>query len=276
MIDLPRALWAASVDAVPATPAISAAAVRTRIRRARAARAAARSAAAVTAVAAIALAGYGLTGTREPAPPALPGPPSPTSRPTSTPQPARTTTATPTPTAATTTAPTALHPPALTDLLVSPSGVGPLHLGDPVPVTPAPSDLLTWVPDYCTNMDDPGAWRGVYPDALNPNGAPFAPLSAWVLDDHVATITVATPGPRTAGGIQVGSTLDALLAAHPDARTVPLEGLDAMTVLAVPGSTGVLVFEVSLEQPTDVVMLIRVVPTGDPITAEWGTDGPCA
>ena len=144
--------------------------------------------------------------------------------------------------------------PAVGDLVLSTSGLGPLHLGSPVPVTPAPLALVVWNPTACVSADlgisagDPtaGAWETTYPDADGPAGSrqPFILTTVGSAQTgNIDLVWVWTTGAHTADGIQVGSTLDQLNAAYPAfSRTITGAVSDVYVIDAAAGS---LVFEVS-------------------------------
>jgi hypothetical protein len=144
--------------------------------------------------------------------------------------------------------------PVIGELVLSTSGLGPLHLGSPVPVTPAPLALVVWNPTACVSAElgiaagapNAGAWETTFPNADGPAGSRQPFILTTVGSAQAGSIDVVwvwTDGIHTAGGIHVGSTLDQLHAAYPTfTRTITGVVSD---VFVLDASAGSLVFEVS-------------------------------
>ncbi|HEY5231899.1 MAG TPA: hypothetical protein VIJ11_13535, partial [Galbitalea sp.] len=70
--------------------------------------------------------------------------------------------------------PTPTTPPALSELVLSPDGLGPLRIGFPVPDQPLASAVVVWDPTKCGTT---GAWISRYTDAdatpESPTGGAF-------------------------------------------------------------------------------------------------------
>ncbi|WP_199424295.1 hypothetical protein [Actinotalea solisilvae] len=118
-------------------------------------------------------------------------------------------------------------PPALDELVLTHAGLGPLAIGSEVPYVPSPTDLVRFDAAACAGTDLPERWVAAYPDGIMANGAPSAPFTVSPFEGRLTRIDVLTPGPRTSGGIGVGSALDELRAAHPE-----------MTLLRAAAETG--------------------------------------
>jgi len=201
--------------------------------------------------------------------------PDPTSSPTSAPAP----NAEPTP------EPTK---PALADLVLTTSGLGPLRLGEPVPNQTEDVAVVGYDPVGCIGEPaereegEPGAgfWRPSYSEEL-----PFDVVTEGrVKDARIVYIQVGSAPVATDAGIHVGSSLDELLAAYP-AISAPTD--DFVMLYTLEDSAGKLVFEVAPstddtgywqpEQLDTVVFMIAYAPD-QAVSAVYGTDssGACS
>ena len=156
-------------------------------------------------------------------------------------------------------------------LVISPEGLGPIHVGEPyVPSDPA-TDALVWDDTYCgfTGEEaalDFGNWTANYSDK------PFLALvkAGMPASSPIAQIYV---GPseliRTAEGAGVGSSAAELLAAYGDDLVVQIA--EPYTSYTLAGATGQLVFWLENERdrvyemqalPLDVVPYTQVDFTG--------------
>lgn len=143
---------------------------------------------------------------------------------------APTSTPTPTPTA----------PPALSDLVLSPDGLGPLVLGSPVPDESASTAVVLWDPTKCGTT---GAWLPNYPDGptIYGNSIPFQ----FALDhqtDPLTYLVILSPSIRTTTGISLGDTLAQVKAAYPTFDAV-ISGPQT-DLYVVDGAAGELVVEI--------------------------------
>lgn len=150
----------------------------------------------------------------------------------------------------------ATAPPPLETLVITAAGLGPLALGSAVPTEPSADDVIWLDGEACAGTEAPARWVAAYPDGSMANGMPGAPFDVWVLDGQVLRVEVGTAGPRTSGGIQVGSTLAELRAAHPEMAVVE-SGETAIEVWGVQDGANSLLVEVSTNAEV----------------ADWWTDG---
>jgi hypothetical protein len=187
--------------------------------------------------------------------------------------------------------------PALSELVVSPDGLGPLLIGSPVPADGAGSLMAQWEPNYCEGLGGvvegqpyAGAWQSAYPVATNDavgDRDPFGVITIDGLrDGATAAINVWSPELTTAEGIHAGSTIDELFAAYPVFdETVQSY---ASTIYVINGSTGRLMFEVGTTDETsdladywgdlsNTVLWMRIVVVATPPHGIAGGDGggPC-
>jgi len=146
-------------------------------------------------------------------------------------QPSRSPTPTPTPTA----------PPALSDLLLSPNGLGPLAIGSPVPSETAPTALVTWNQSSCAGS---GEWEANYPSGpvFGGTDAPFS-FASDSKTDPIVLLFVWSNAIRTDAGVGVGSSVSDLMTAYPQ-LAAPIHA-STSDLYVVKGTTGKLVFEVA-------------------------------
>ena len=154
--------------------------------------------------------------------------------------------------------------PELADLVLSPKGLGDLAIGEAPPQTNPEVDTLIFDEDFCAEdvasgaITEPGKWIANYPT----DGTDYAqfPFAALVLDGVVKNLVVDDPLIQTEGGIGVGSSLDELLAAHPDAVRIPKTYMD---LYVIAGTSGQLVFEVgtqdSIGYDPDIIWIAHVI-----------------
>ncbi|RXR25061.1 hypothetical protein EQW78_06285 [Oerskovia turbata] len=168
----------------------------------------------------------------------------------------------------------AAAPPAFEDLVVSPSGLGPLTIGVPPESNPGAA-MIRWSPDECADMgvDDPGRWVTTYP--LVDGGYP---TSLAVDDVGVSWIDVLKPGPRTAEGVGIGTELTTLQATYPSLVAGTPGPVSNVWWLSAPD--GYLVFETQGDDdglqpagtPEQVILMRVLTPTADPDFATANSD----
>jgi hypothetical protein len=142
--------------------------------------------------------------------------------------------------------------PALSDLVLSPDGLGPLVLGSPVAEQPRGAAVVTWNPWACTGdaaksgKPYDGAWVPNYtdPDAATDfgDGVPFS-FIVKNKTDAVEWMSIWSPEIATAEGISVGDTVTELAAAYPHFATVV--HLETTDLYVLRGIKGQLIFEVA-------------------------------
>ncbi|HEY2642421.1 MAG TPA: hypothetical protein VGI56_01590 [Galbitalea sp.] len=210
-------------------------------------------------------------------------PPSPTSAPSSTATAAAAATDAPTPT------PTPGKP-TEADLVVTPDGIAPLVVGEPIPDESADTAIAIWNPSFCVNSTagikpgDPtaGAWTANYPEDATGYSVslPFSVVvPTHVKADPISQIMVSSANLSTSQGIRVGSTTAQLKAAYPSLVTGPHSTIS--DIYSVDGTTGTLVFEVAngltphywSTKQIGAILWMRIVPLGSEIYAIAGTDG---
>ncbi|HEX4444048.1 MAG TPA: hypothetical protein VHZ81_10795 [Galbitalea sp.] len=142
------------------------------------------------------------------------------------------------PTPAPSPSPTA--PPTLSELTLSPDGLGVLVIGSPVPKQSSSAAVVVWNPTQCDATS--GAWLANYPSGptIYGAGAPFV-FDVNSKDEPLPYITILSPQIKTAAGISLGSTRDEVVAAYPRARVVSAEISD---LYVVDGTAGELVIEI--------------------------------
>jgi hypothetical protein len=196
-------------------------------------------------------------------------------------------------------APAADAPPALSELVVTATGIGPLTMGEPIPSPTDSRSLATYDPAFCATEDRPvgdpwaGAWRPSYPTtpvdwAPRPVDAFTVHTEEAIQDSAISSIGVWSPELATAAGIHPGSTRTELEVAYPSFASVTEAELTDIYVVRDPaGSTGELWFEVAnASYATDVfpssivdlVLWVVVMPGGNAPYSLTETDsggGPC-
>jgi len=198
----------------------------------------------------------------EPAPIATP-----TAQPTST---ASSPTPTPTPTK-----------PAVSELVATPEGIGPLVIGEAPPVTDPALDILVFVPDGCEwafaegFTGDPGIWVANY--GVDPRENALGPFGVRVTDGVLEQIGLYSAEISTEAGAHLGMTRDELLAVYPtELEYTAGEGVD---VYRLPGTAGDLLFSL-WEGETGIVTVGQInisnpgfeVPLGG---SDYGVFGVC-
>ncbi len=162
----------------------------------------------------------------------------PSAEPTSTPS----ATTTPSPTATVAGPPTK---PEVAALVVSPSGLGPLLVGAPPPVTDPALDILVYDPDGCPPAQGPipGIWVTNYPDEPQPGGRAGPPFRAAVNDGGaVSRIDVWSGDIATDRGVRIGDPVADVSAAYPDASEIV--DFERALVYVARGTTGTLFIEI--------------------------------
>lgn len=171
--------------------------------------------------------------------------------------------------------------PALEDLVISTSGLGPLTVGLP-PIGNPGEAMIEYHENYCSDIVesdgsstldpalDPGLWL-----AAGYDGTPTFwtedlqdPFRVSASAEAILRIDVRSLIPRTAGGVGIGSSLEDLLAAHPD--VVEMTEMSSWSrAWVLQGDAGTLVFETAddldgylPELTEETVISIRVTAQG--------------
>lgn len=170
--------------------------------------------------------------------------------------------------------PSSAAKPDLADVRLTTDRLGSLRIGRPA----SASGMVEYDPDFCDGVaDDPGdpangRWVSTY------GGDTFG--VSVTAEGLVSSIGVRQADLRTPRDIGMGSTLEEVRAAHPDAVQVPLtEGLTDVWVLR--GPSGQTVFEVAADSspgyfPPEVLGTVVTLRTSELGTGErsiWGSDG---
>ena len=180
--------------------------------------------------------------------------------PSKTVEPTRSETPTPTPTPEPTTKPS------LTELHISPDGLGPLVIGRPAGADNPETDIVYWDETFCgfdVPADDYAGWATNYPADASWH-YPFLAEVTYVdgtTESAIERITVQSPMIRTAEGLGIGSSVADLEAQYGDDLVRYPE--DYYYPLTVVGANGQLVFWIYLEEPTEVYMM-QVLDDFDP------------
>lgn len=169
--------------------------------------------------------------------------------------------------------------PALSQLTITPEGVGPIIIGQEPIGDDFVRDPLIFT-DVCPGFPE-GLWMANYPrDSANNTLPPFA---VKVTDGVIQSIEVHSGALVTAEGVHVGSSRDELLAAFPDGFDEVIEDITS-DLFVIHGPSSTLMFEVGTAhelqfEPSrvDVVWSIRVwtdafTPStiaGSEYTAPW-------
>lgn len=176
----------------------------------------------------------------------------------------------PTPTATPTTDP---HP-ALADLVIATTGLGPLTVGGVPPADNPGAAMIEWDADFCgggpDEVADPGRWvPSGYDQDTGYTGDPVTPFYVEATDAGVHRLDVMGGGPATAAGIRIGSTVDELRAAYP-ALDGPVDG-PVSRVWVIHDASGSVAFETQGDADglrpagtVESVILIRVLESGYP------------
>lgn len=190
-------------------------------------------------------------------------------------------------------------PPALSELVVTATGIGPLTMGEPVPSPTDSRSLATYDPAFCAREDRPvgdpwaGAWRPSYPTetvewAPRPVDAFTVYTEEAVEDEAISSLIVWSPQLATAAGIHPGSTRAELELAYPSSASDTEGPMTTIYVVRDPdGGTSELWFEVATSNyapdvfpPSivDKVLWVVVMPGGNAPYSLTETDnggGPC-
>jgi hypothetical protein len=167
--------------------------------------------------------------------------------------------------------------PALEDLVISPAGLGPLALGQPV--SGPGLEMVTETTEGCAHP----YWRtnDAYHAADGDYGGGGGPAFAIAADGGVQRIDVVSSAIRTPEGIRVGASLADVQSAYPSASRID-GGLSTLFVVA--GDPGQLIVEVAGTDASywgaevETVQYLRVIPadrTPTPISASDDVVGMC-
>jgi hypothetical protein len=165
--------------------------------------------------------------------------------------------------------------PALTDLIISTSGLGPLTVGVAPGGNPGEA-MITWDAEFCLGEmwegdGDPGRWvPNGYGTDINYMGGETNPFYVDADNTAVNRVDVMGTSPHTVEGVRIGTLLIDLQAAYPG-LSGPFAG-PVSQVWWVQDAAGTMVFETQggdmiAPGAPDQVILIRVLAAGQPV--EW-------
>ncbi|HEX4399929.1 MAG TPA: hypothetical protein VHZ98_01220 [Galbitalea sp.] len=181
--------------------------------------------------------------------------------------------------------------PTLSQLVVTPNGLGYLAPGAAVPSEPAAKAIVTYNPTKCVAAAEgitagspgAGAWLPVYPTGVTwaGSGIPFDVGAVAGPTSAIPLIEIWSPNLKTAKGIGAGSPVAQLTKAYGKALSV--DRADNSDVYILPGARSELLFEVAKAaaglpvEETGTVVWMRIVPLGTTQLHIANTDvsGPC-
>jgi len=150
--------------------------------------------------------------------------------------------------------------PAIGEIDITTEGFGYLVPGQPIDDVDPAVALVVFDEEAC--KDDGyslvvARWVPNYPEG---DEAFYVYTEDAAREGDVQMIVIRTPDITTAEGVGVGSLGDEVLAAYPDARVIPKDGVD---VLAVDGTLGKIIFEIQDDHDgSDTVDFVTIVPIG--------------
>lgn len=180
--------------------------------------------------------------------------------------------------------------PALADLVVSPAGVGPILVGQPVPAESDDTAVFVWDDKGCESRGIEGVpgglWVSTYPKSSYFGADDRGPFDVATVDAKqdgaVNYLAVWSADLKTEAGIAAGATVDELKAAYPSFDET--KKFKLATVYAIDGPTGRLFIEVGhkvadlpdyWEDQVNTVLWMSVVPAGTTIYSKAGGDSSC-
>ena len=178
--------------------------------------------------------------------------------------------ATPTPTPTATVSAPATKP-ALSTLVLSPEGLGPIVIGQAIESLPPDLAVAVFDDTFCDFGDsgDHGGWKPNY-DLTSDGHWAFLPEGAATASDPVTNLTVQSTEIRTASGIGIGSTVAEVKNAYKNLQSI--SSFD-FTGYSIPGTKGQLVLW--FDGQTDTVTNVEVLESG--VTPEFRFEiGGCA
>lgn len=191
-----------------------------------------------------------------------------------------------TPTRSAEPAPTVDPHPALEDLVIATTGLGPLTVGSIPPADNPGAAMIEWDADACADVaeENPeiGRWTSSgYGEDAGYTGDPVVPFAVDASDAGVHRIDVLGSSPATAEGIHIGSTFDDLRVAYPT-LIGPVTG-PVSQVWILQDASGSVAFETQgdadgLRPPGTVesVILIRILAPGYPADFSTANSGDVA